>query len=542
MGRNPAICGQGVNEVHLRKLLSGLFAFAACLAISDAGSQAADISLRFGDLERQGEAAWVAAEVKLPPENRTLPIASDTKDSPVSALLRRLEKQGTASGFHEVLYDNRDRGHSLLPEKLFPRLHRVKYGPRLRSQNADRGLAGTIRYPTIVFGNSSMAVTRGPAERSLTRLAMTSSVKTANSEWLYRNNHIYVYPEHRDYDEVDRYPANWPYDVVSQGSSGSDQPFLHAIGATLAALPKDTKEDLRNRGLIAPTLQLILRSNLEHIKSQQDFYDGKAHRPVLKSTELNPTEMVEHAASLEPEKVPLVAKIEVTKESFKNSAGLAGLDERLFDTRFAVARIWRSFAGTSTMSVSASVIDNPYNKKINYIWRVLQGDPKKVIIEQSNGDDHTAKISIDWHDEFYLETQSSNEVLQRKTSRVDIGVFATTEDGPGAPALISIYFPKHQLRTYERTADGTLQLQSINYHAKRRNEYFDPILHWTAPWSDTARYDDSGALIGWRRVYFDGTERVLNVPSDMLPGTYQLTELEKWRTLKFTKQREPIAR
>ena len=69
----------------------------------------------------------------------------------------------------------------------------------------------------------------------------------------------YVYPEHRDHDadddreggHGDLFPANTPCVLISQGSSGSDQPFMRAVPWTLAALRVERRavqSGLRHQG------------------------------------------------------------------------------------------------------------------------------------------------------------------------------------------------------------------------------------------------------------------------------------------------------
>ena len=53
----------------------------------------------------------------------------------------------------------------------------------------------------------------------------------------------------------DVYPANTPYVITSQGSSGSDQVFLSAVACTLAAFRPETKELLVRTGTLMPTVQ-----------------------------------------------------------------------------------------------------------------------------------------------------------------------------------------------------------------------------------------------------------------------------------------------
>ena len=192
-------------------------------------ARSGEVMLRGTDLLGLGPFGWIAPNFVPPPPDTSLPMVNPAiKDEPY-AYLRRLASWRRAAGFAGVLYDNRDRGHSTLPADLFPTLGRLTYAPELRARDLDYGLGGAILLPAVVIGNSSTAVTGGPEPRSLPRLAMTSPGWPDRSFRTYASNHIYVYPEHRDHDEADLFPANWPYMVTSQGSSGSDQPFLRAL-------------------------------------------------------------------------------------------------------------------------------------------------------------------------------------------------------------------------------------------------------------------------------------------------------------------------
>ena len=51
----------------------------------------------------------------------------------------------------------------------------------------------------------------------------------------YAANMLYVSPDHRDRGGIAPSPAAWPYMVISQGSSGSDQPFLRALAMTMVS-------------------------------------------------------------------------------------------------------------------------------------------------------------------------------------------------------------------------------------------------------------------------------------------------------------------
>jgi hypothetical protein len=365
----------------------------------------------------------------------------------------------------------------------------------------------------VVLGNSSKAMTGDPAPRSLPRLAVTSAFWRAITPTLYANNHIYVYPEHRDHDAEDRFPVNWPYMIISQGSSGSHQRFLNAVALTLAALPRDTFEFLREKRLVAPTVQMILRRNLVTVSTRADYLSGKAHPPAFDGRLIRTGRMAAQAADLRPEDIPPLVRLRVIEEDFSAAASLGRLDERLLDTPAAIGRLWRGFAGERELVVTAEDTSAPNNRPLTFEWRLLRGDPRRVWIEPQGTDGRTARIRVAWHDPWTELVPRGKKHIVRRVSRVDIGVFANNGVHDSAPALISIDFPEHQIRRYAIGTDGAKRLLSIDYDADGRGAYFDPLLYWSAAWTDTARYDASGTLLGWDRRNADGATMDF-VPND----------------------------
>jgi hypothetical protein len=472
---------------------------------------AEELPLTAGDLQPLAQGLWMAPGLTPPAPDLALPLFGERLPTEIAAPLRRA--QGDANGFAGIVYDNRDRGHSRLAPELFPRLAHLSYGPELREAGADQGLAGTFLLPAVVFGNSSTAVTSGPYARSLPRLAMTSAGGPAAMARLYRNNHLYIYPEHRDHDAADLFPANWPYMVISQGSSRSDRDFLRAIAATLAAFPANTFAAMRAEGLVAPTLQRILRRNLEGVATEEDYLSGIAHPVAIDGARLRPGRMIAQAATMMPETVPPLVALTVEEESFAAAAGLAGLSERLFDTPQAVARLWRGWAWEHEMVVRAEVAAGEAEGVV-FDWRLLQGDPARVAIEPLDPDGRRARLRIAWHDPWEVPrgldaaAARAGEEEQRQLSRVDIAVFARRSGAVSAPAFVTVAFPAHQLRHHAPGPDGLMRLVSVDYDAAGRGASLDPTLHWTAPWVDRAYFDATGKVTGWMRVEASVTEFV----------------------------------
>ncbi len=472
---------------------------ALALILLTLSAKANETILTKSDLVQFLPSIWAASGLELPESGVELPIVGPNNSQDGVRLLRLLSGQGSTNGFTGVLYDNRDRGHSSLNADLYPQLTHLKYGSDLVADGLDFGLAGRILLPAVVFGNSSAALRGGPAPRSLPRLAMTSAAWRTITPVLYANNHIYVYPEHRDHDAEDRFPINWPYMIISQGSSGSDQRFLNAIALTLAAFPSDTFEFLREKRLVAPTVQMILRRNLSSVLTRADYLSGLAHPSAFDGQLLRTGRMIEQAAKMRPEHIPPLVRLRVIEEDFSAAAGLARLDERLIDTPASIGRIWRSFAWQRELLVSAEDTSVPNDQPIAFEWRLLRGDPQRVSIEPQGADGRTARIRIAWHDAWTEPVPGGRPDAERIVSRVDIGVFATNGVHDSAPSIISIDFPEHQIRRYVAETGDDRRLLSIDYDAKARGAYFDPLLFWTAPWTDTARYDKSGLLLGWDR-------------------------------------------
>jgi hypothetical protein len=504
----------GFCQVHPMPVLLNLLRCTFATVLLSLPVQAGELLLTKNDLVQTQPFVWAATGLELPEPDAALPIVGSSNTQDGVRLLRIYSGQGGINGFTDVLYDNRDRGHSALNADLYPRLAQLKYSADLAADELDFGLGGRIILPAVVLGNSSTAMERGSAPRSLPRLAMTNAFWREVTPILYENNHIYIYPEHRDHDAEDRFPVNWPYMITCQGSSGSDQKFLNAVALTLAALPHDTFAFLREKGLVAPTVQMILRRNLATVATREDYLSGIAHPAAFDGRLVRTGRMVAQAAALRLEDIPPLVRLRVIEEDFSEAAGLAGLDERLLDTPAAIGRLWRGFAWERELVVTTEDTSAPNDRPLTFEWRLLRGDPKRVWIEPQGPDGRTARIRVAWHEPWLELMSGGKKPIERRMSRVDIGVFANNGVQDSAPSFISINFPEHQMRRYIATTDGEKRIFSIDYDAQGRGAYFDPLLYWSAPWTDTARYDKSGAISGWDRLAADGTTKRL-VPNDL---------------------------
>lgn len=434
------------------------------------------------------------------------PVLGPDKTGPAHQMLRRLVATGQAAGNVGDLYENRDRGHSRLPAKDHPQLTRVFYDDALRIQGLDYGLGLTMLFDAPLIGNSSTAQTGGPLWRSLPRLALTTPGGPQRLFQNYAAGQIHVYPEHRDHDPErgDLIPANTPYMLISQGSSGSDRAHLEALAMILAAFRPDTKAFLKQSGLIAPTVQMVYRRARAGVRSRAAYLSGSAHPTAFRASDIDLVRMVGLANAIPPGAVPPMVRLQVLEETGARE-GVdyfgEGLSERLFDTPSAIARIWRSRAGRRSMLVSAADTADPNGRPLRFDWVLLRGDPDAVRITPLTPDGRYAQIVIAWQ-----EARPAPGTPGILSSRVDIGVFANNGAHDSAPAFVSVLLPRHERRDYETGPDDALRVLRID-RGRNAAAYADPLLFPATPWEDRYEYDALGEPAGWMRVRPGGVTR-----------------------------------
>jgi hypothetical protein len=376
-----------------------------------------------------------------------------TVPGPAGDLLRQWWKEGTAAGNVGDYYDNRDGDHSPLDRALFPQLLAVKYSPedlKLKKNWA----AARVLLPAVVFGNSSTSAppTQGGSNP---RAYYTNSRGLPFLADQYAHNNLYIYPEHRDHDPGhngpdegfgDLYPTNTPYLLISQGSSGSDQPFMRAVPLTLAAFRPEVKKKLTEAGALMPAVQMILRRTNKHLKGPDDYLTGKAHPTVFEGSWVDDLAMVKLAHAMEPKALPPLVRLKVVEED-PAKVGLdyfeAGIGEALGDTPSATARVHRSKDRTRRLVVSTAASSDLGGAPLTFTWVVLRGDPDRIRIKPSK-DGSVAEVTVAYHERRPVAPGSPLE-----SNRVDIGVFAHNGTYYSAPGFITFFTLDSEARTYD---------------------------------------------------------------------------------------------
>jgi hypothetical protein len=419
------------------------------------------------------------------------------------ALVRQWQREGHAAGLLGVLYDNRDRDHSTLSPREFPQLNFVEYSAEARREGLDHGLQVRFLFNLPTLGNSSTAQTGSTLWRSQARLAQTTPAALGIQLRQYFGNHLYVYPEHRDYDAGrngqgggygDVFPAHTPYCMITRGSSGSDLPLMRALALTVAAFRPETFERLLQAQMLAPTLQAIVRRCYRPVQAEADYFTDRAHPVAFDVTRLQPEAMVRMAQAMTPDAVPPVVRLAVKEEDGPRPGAdyaAATPGEVLFDSACAVARVWQRAARTRRMVLNTESSFDPNERALTYRWVLLQGDPARVAITPLTPNGSVAELRVTWHDRFVVPSED-----RIASNRVDIGVFASNGAQWSAPAFVTFFCPDSVARRY----DDAGRLTSIEYRSVAQGgNYADPIAFTPRDWRDELHYDASGHLLGWTR-------------------------------------------
>jgi hypothetical protein len=434
-----------------------------------------------------------------------------TRTDEVAKKLNEWFVNGTAAGLKAITYENRDGQHSPLNTAEYPQLQVFK------STANDKGAATQIR-ATPTLGNCSMA----SAATQLGCLPRMYMMDPGGNRFLaqqYLSNNLFIYPEHLDHDigangiggYGDLLPLNTPCLVISQGSSFTDQPFLRALLSATAALRPETQKILIEKRLLCPTLQSIFRRSNQMVRTPEDYFTGKAHPVVFDGSQIDEAKMIQIAHDMTPETVPPVVVIQVLEEtkieSGKNYFELPGnYPWQLSDTPFSIARILRGNEAEHGMLLSFEKTLNLTKKPLAMRAQVLQGDPRFVRIDNSEGKG-VMRLRVRWQPPVINATGI-------RSHRIDIGIFADNGVNISAPAIISFYMLPNEMHFYD------VQGRVSEIHYQTHNPDFGLPVTDTDP--------------RWVRVLLAFSLKDTNLRSRLLDQTLKPAEREALQKLYLT--------
>jgi len=438
--------------------------------------------------------------------NPILPANTPSYSGIESNLMATLNQANPTSSIPAIIYVNRDNNATPVDTEKYPGLLTLKYTQDVRERNLNVGQPNTLfinentgrLIPAV--GNSSMGFINSSYWRCQPRALFNDPVRIQNQIALLMGNQLYCYPTYSDYNPAtgDLFSANTPYYIAVAGRAKSELLFTEAVIAALSALQSSTREYLSRKGLLMPTIQMLLRKSQKSVTGDREYLTGIAHPSAFQESQLNTEKLIRSAAALTTNTIPPLI--------FINVEDISGLDpaldmptciysENLFSTQLAVASVFRAFPYKRRLSVKTFSTDT--NAAIHCV--ILQGDPQKISITKSEENPKEWIIEIAHHTPFMTPVAGGGQIL---TTRADIGFFAGNENGLSLPAIFSCNFLGNEKRTY--APDG--RLLSIDYR-RHTAPYTDPLLSSPRSWKDEFKHDDQGRITGWTRIRARKTEQ-----------------------------------
>ena len=284
-------------------------------------------------------------------------------DFDVGCFVARLNLSGGKGGNAGDLYMNRDDGHSTLRRDEFPGLTRVTFD----SVGTNRSLhldIPNVLFPYPTFGNCSRAMPsrpqgpQGPYNpfwRSMPRMLMTAeSGQLGKMARLYLSNQTWVFPANEDIAPVgtngDVFASIAPYWMTTAGRSWSDLPYLRAALEASRALKPSVKAAVVKRGLLAPTIQTLIRKSLKSVSNEVDYVSAKAHPTVFPPNGVDLARLKAAAAALTVEAIPPLAAVVVASEVVRPAPALP---ELTYASGFAWAFVLRAEQKVRTFRIAA---------------------------------------------------------------------------------------------------------------------------------------------------------------------------------------------
>jgi len=385
-------------------------------------------------------------------------------------------------------YDNRDNNHANMPLTDHPGLTYMSSGYNIQE---------AITPNLIVFGNASLAYTSGYFWGSLIRVrSMRSQYGMTKAYDLYTNNNAYWYPEHRDHDAVDYYFTQAPMFNNSQGSSSSEIDEMHKWFYTLDSFNAATKTYLKNNNLLIPTMQLIARRS--RVNSDAEYLTGVAHPNAFDNADVR-TEMETMASNMTTTTIPPMVQIVVETEDYNKAQAESNYylfepvvgqskKENFTATPVSITRLWHGLGYTKRIVVSAESSYDANTHPLTYHWAILRGESAHITINPLNASSSRVEILIDYHSETTIAGET------RLTNLVSIGAFVHNGHHYSAPAFVTSYTKRNEVRVYDINTDNIL---SITYN----NNNLDPSVSREKDWdSDVFSYDTNDMLTGWIRT------------------------------------------
>lgn len=316
------------------------------------------------------------------------------------------------------LYMNRDNRHSQLNLTDYPGITEVRLDAGGRTNGMDRSFPNML-FPYPMFGNASLAITAGPYWRSLPRAMLTTESRLlGRMARFYLSNQTWVFPSHADTAPVgtngDVFASIAPYWLMTAGRSFSDQPYLRAALDASRSFDPQVKREIVRRGLLAPTVQALIRKSLKGVTNEVEYLSARAHPTALPPNGLDRARLGAAAKAMTAEAIPPLAAISVAAAPVRQKLTVP---ELTYMSPFAWAFVLRADEPVRQFTITARGAET-------FAAAVTHGD-----------DGGTVRVSTVKPNVFIVTIDKS---ILSPTNRVDITVVGrNAQTGWGAPSYVS---------------------------------------------------------------------------------------------------------
>jgi hypothetical protein len=200
---------------------------------------------------------------------------------------------------------------------------------------------------------------------------------------------------------------------VTAGQSWSDLYYLKATLEASRSFKPAVKQEAVKRGLLAPTIQTLLRKSLNNVTNEADYLTSRAHPTAFPRGGLNLARLKAAAAALKSDEIPPLAVVSVKPRPV---ADPPPWPELTYATAFAWAYVLRADETERFFTVAAKGASE-------FAFAVVHDDLGAAKLERLSHD--TALVTLD-------------KSRMSPTNRVDVAVFGKERStGWGAPSYIS---------------------------------------------------------------------------------------------------------
>ena len=344
--------------------------------------------------------------------------------------------------------------------------------------------------PTIVASNRALDDDRMNRSMSIpAALGFYDGALEARHNVIFNAIGIYTVAYDYGFDGIDRFAAHYPLCIAHIGGANESDKFVRLCRDIIRLVPSDMRD------MAALCALNAIRQSQKCVKDLDDYMSSVAWRPVLSFADIDVEKALCLACKQTDAILPVPPRIESSASDPSREVPCTDIWDSAYDRSHMHQSSWNSSfvhrgAGKS-QRYEVKVNANWNNGNGEFVWKVLQGDEKKVRFSPLDEKRSRMAIDVDWHDVFEVSLSDGSKV---KSSRVDIGCFVVYNGAVSLPSIISVYFSPNETREYG--LEG--KLVSIDY-AKRQLEGYCPELCPKGKWKDVFHWDETGGLTGWTR-------------------------------------------